>query len=89
MQLSKGEVETIVQKTTLETLGALGFDVEDAEGRRELRADLLHLRRWRTVVDRTSSRALLTAVTLVVTGVLGWVWLAVSSAVHLRWPPGS
>jgi hypothetical protein len=42
-----------------------------------LRADLQHLRRWRKSVEQAESYTFKTVVTVIVTGLLGAVWLGV------------
>jgi hypothetical protein len=42
--MSNDEIEAIVSKAVIATLATFGFEKDD---RRELRADLQHLRRWR------------------------------------------
>lgn len=81
------ELEEVVKRAAseavIQTLTALGFDVDDRPG---LRADLGHLRRWRVASERISARAITTAVTVIVAGLLGWLGLVLSAAFHLRGP---
>jgi hypothetical protein len=43
----------------------------------ELRADLQHLRRWRRSVEQAQSYTFKAVITIIVTGLLGAVWLGI------------
>ena len=43
--------------------------------RKELRADFLHLRRWRKSVEQAQSYTFKAVITVIVTGLVGAVWL--------------
>ena len=43
----------------------------------EMRADFQHLRRWRKSVEQAQSFTFKAAITIIVTGVVGAVWLGV------------
>lgn len=76
-----------------EVLGSLGFDTNDkfkmqqqmssvrkfAELMQdeEFRADLVHLRKWRVATERMSWASMTTLVTIIVTGVVGAIWLGI------------
>jgi reverse gyrase len=88
MDITIDDIDAIVRRSSreavYETLAALGFELEDREGREELRADLAHLRRWRISVERVGSRAMMTAVTVIVTGSIGAALAALAGYFHLK-----
>jgi ABC-type transporter Mla maintaining outer membrane lipid asymmetry permease subunit MlaE len=45
----------------------------------EMRADFQHLRRWRKSVEQAQSFTFKAVITIIVTGVLGAVWLGVKA----------
>jgi len=71
-QLKNDDVDAIVLRAVATTLISFGIEEED---RRDLRADLQHLRRWRKSVEQVQSYTFKAVVTVVVTGVVGAVWL--------------
>jgi hypothetical protein len=73
-RLHRDEVDAIVLKAVATTLMSFGFDDDD---RRELLADLQHLRRWRRSVEQVQSYTFKAVVTVIVTGIVGAVWLGV------------
>jgi hypothetical protein len=76
--LHRGEVDAIVLRTVATTLTSFGIEEDD---RRELRADLQHLRRWRKSVEQAQSFTFKAIITIIVTGLLGAVWLGVKTLV--------
>jgi hypothetical protein len=73
-KLHRNEVDAIVSRAVATTLTSFGIDEDD---RRELRADLQHLRRWRRSVEQAQSYTFKAVITVIVTGLLGAVWLGV------------
>jgi hypothetical protein len=71
-KLYRGEVDSIVLRTVATTLTSFGINEDD---RREFRADLQHLRRWRRSVEQAQSYTFKAAITVIVTGLVGAVWL--------------
>ena len=71
-QLHRDEVDAIALKAVATTLMSFGLDDDD---RKELRADLQHLRRWRRSVEQVQSYTFKAVITVIVTGVLGAIWL--------------
>lgn len=53
----------------------LGYDVHDKEQVRHLKRDLEHLRGWREATDTIRKQGVTAAVTVVVAGALGALWL--------------
>ena len=68
------DVDAIVFKAIATTLVSFGIEEED---RHELRADFQHLRRWRKSVEQAQSYTFKAVITVIVTGVVGAVWLGI------------
>ena len=73
-RLHRDDIDVIVLKTIVTVLNSFGIEEED---RREIRADFQHLRRWRKSVEQAQSFTFKAAITIIVTGFLGAVWLGV------------
>jgi hypothetical protein len=73
-RLYRADIDAIVQQSIATALATFGIEDED---RRELRADLQHLRRWRRSVEQAQSYTFKAVITVIVTGLLGAVWLGV------------
>ena len=70
----RDDIDAIVLRAVATILTSFGIDEED---RRELRADLQHLRRWRKSVEQAQSYTFKAVVTVIATGLVGAVWLGV------------
>ncbi len=57
----------------------IGLDVDDPM---ETQADFRHLRRSRKVIEGSGLRAVLTIVTLAITGGAAALWLGITSSLH-------
>ncbi|MDB5611686.1 MAG: hypothetical protein JWP25_8586 [Bradyrhizobium sp.] len=75
--LNHSDIDAVILKTIATTLTSFGIEEED---RRELRADLYHLRRWRESVEQAQSYTFKAAITIMVTGLVGTMWLGVRVA---------
>ncbi|MCC6889605.1 MAG: hypothetical protein IT536_13810 [Hyphomicrobiales bacterium] len=64
------------------TLLTLGIDIGDHRALREAQLDFQHLRAWRESTEAVKRKALLTAVAVIVSGALGYLWLALRGAPH-------
>ena len=73
-RLHNDDVDTVVLKTIATILTSFGIEEED---RKELRADFQHLRRWRKSVEQAQSYTFKAVITVIVTGLVGAVWLGV------------
>jgi hypothetical protein len=71
-RLRHNDIDAVVIKA-METI-LTSFGIEEAD-RRELRADFQHLRRWRKSVEQAQSYTFKAVITIIVTGVVGAVWL--------------
>lgn len=72
--LQYSSIETAVQKAVATILTSFGMEEED---RKELRADLQHLRRWRKSVEQAQSYTFKAVITVIATGLVGAAWLGV------------
>ena len=71
-RLQHSSIETAVQKAVAAILTSFGMEEED---RKELRADLQHLRRWRRSVEQAQNYTFKAVITVIVTGLVGAAWL--------------
>lgn len=69
------DIDTVVLKAIEATLVSLGVD----DDRKEVRADLQHLRRWRLSVEQAQSYTFKAVITIIATGFLGAVWLGIKA----------
>ena len=72
--LQREEIDAVVLRAIATILTSFGIEEED---RRELRADFQHLRRWRRSVEQAQSYTFKAAITVIVAGVVGAVWLGI------------
>ena len=72
--MTEAEIRRIVAETVDQTLTRLGVDTEDPI---EFQRDLQHLRSWRESVATVKRQSLITAVGIIIAGVLGLVWLGI------------
>ena len=77
--LSEQDIKIIVAASVAETLTRLGIEADDPL---EVQKDMQHLRAWRESVATVKRQGLMTAVGIVVIGILGLIWAAVKQ------PPG-
>jgi hypothetical protein len=69
-------VSTAVQKGLSDLLLTFGIEEDD---RKELRADFVHLRKWRKSVEQAQSYTVKTVITVMIGGFLGALWLGVKA----------
>lgn len=65
-----------VLRTVAAILTSFGLDDDD---RKELKADFIHLRKWRKSVETIERTGWVTAITIIVTGVLGALWIGIKA----------
>lgn len=70
--LSEKEIAGIVSKAVHETLVQMGVDTSSPI---EMQRDFQHLRDWRQAQEAIKRKGYLTLVSILVTGVLGLVWI--------------
>lgn len=75
--LQPNDVDAVVLKTIATILTSFGIEEED---RKELRADFLHLRKWRKSVEQAQSYTFKTIITVIATGVIGALWMGIKAA---------
>jgi hypothetical protein len=73
-RLHHHDIDAVVVSTIATILTSFGIEEQD---RRELRADLQHLRRWRKGAEQAQSFTFKAVITVIVTGFVGAVWLGV------------
>ncbi|OSJ21659.1 hypothetical protein [Bradyrhizobium japonicum] len=73
-RLQQESIDAIVLKAVASVLASFGIEDDD---RKELRADLQHLRRWRKSVEQAQSYTFKAVITVFATGLMGAVWLGV------------
>lgn len=80
-RLSGTETEEAIQRTISTMLTSFGIEEED---RAELRADFIHLRKWRKSVEQAQSLTIRAMVTIIVTGAAGALWLGIKTLLQGR-----
>lgn len=74
--LSKEDISEIsaevAEKVTMRVLTRLGLDAEEPL---ELQKDFAHLRAWRTSIDTAKGATIKAAISTLVAGAVGWLWL--------------
>lgn len=75
-RLHNADVDEVVLKTIATILTSFGIEEED---RAELRADFIHLRRWRKSVEQAQGWTFKVIVTTIIGGVVGAFWLGFKS----------
>jgi hypothetical protein len=73
-RIQQENIDAIVLKAVTSVLASFGIEDDD---RKELRADLQHLRRWRKSVEQAQSYTFKAVITVLATGLMGAVWLGV------------
>lgn len=71
-RLHNADVDEVVLKTIATILTSFGIEEED---RIELRADFIHLRKWRKSVEQAQSLTFRVVATAIVGGIVGAFWL--------------
>src|ERR1043166_3413419 len=66
------DLDEVVLKTIATILTSFGIEEED---RKEIRADFIHLRKWRKSVEQAQSYTFKTIITVIATGIVGALWL--------------
>lgn len=80
--MQAGEIKAIVEdaaesaskKVVADLFSKLGVDVNDQDQMNDFRSDLVHVRKWRRLVERSAGHmvlVLLTSITLTLLGLLG------------------
>ena len=72
--MNEFEAKQLIVATVEETLTKIGIDHEDPI---EMQKDFQHLREWREAATAMKKKGMITAVGVIVTGVLAAIWLAI------------
>lgn len=75
-RLHEDDIDAVVLRTLTTILTSFGMEEED---RLELRADLIHLRKWRKSVEQAQGLTFRIIITAIVTGFIGAVWLTIKT----------
>jgi hypothetical protein len=75
-RLQRDEIDAVVLRGIATILTSFGIEEED---RKEQRADFQHLRRWRKSVEQAQSYTFKAVITIIVSGLIGAVWLGVKT----------
>lgn len=70
--LHPNDIDEVVLKTIATILTSFGIEEED---RKEIRADFVHLRKWRKSVEQAQSYTFKAVITVIATGVVGALWM--------------
>jgi len=73
----KQDHDQVVLRTISAILTSFGIDDDD---RKEIRADFVHLRKWRKSVEQAQSYTFKAVITVIATGILGALWMGIKSA---------
>jgi hypothetical protein len=74
--LHPNDIDEVVLKTIATILTSFGIEEED---RKEIRADFVHLRKWRKSVEQAQSYTFKAVITVIATGFVGAVWMGFKS----------
>ena len=81
IMVSKDDLRQIVRQETRTVMGetfvAMGVSVGDPKSLIEMQKDFQHLRFWRKTVEDTRKKGVITAIGLMVTGVIAALWIGV------------
>lgn len=72
--MTQADIRKIVAETVAETLVKLGIDSTDPI---ELQRDMQHLRAWRESVETVKKQGIITAVGIIIAGVIGMIWVSI------------
>lgn len=75
-RLHNNDVDEVVLRTIATILTSFGIEEED---RVEIRADFVHLRKWRKSTEAAQGLAFKVIITALVTGIAGAIWLGLKA----------
>lgn len=75
--MTKDDMEELIAKTVIKTLASVGIHVKDDEAIEEFRKDMAYTRAWRTTIQKSTKTGWLTAITVITTGFLGVLYVAI------------
>ena len=78
------KVEAIAERSASKAIEGfflrLGVDVSDADAVISMQRDFAHLRSWRESIDLVRRKGLAASVTVIASGILGAIWIAIKGA---------
>jgi hypothetical protein len=81
MPLTQAEIKHIADESAKaalrDMLTMMGVDATDPKALLEMQQDFAHLRLWRESVETMRTKGLMVATGIIVTGVIGAIWLAI------------
>lgn len=69
-------LDDVATRTVATVLTSFGLNADD---KRELRADLIHLRRWRKSVEQAQGMTVKAVIVVIVSGFAGALWLGLKT----------
>lgn len=75
-RLHNDDVDAVVLKTLTTLLTSFGIEEED---RKEMRADFVHLRKWRKSVDAATSLTFKVVIGTLVSGFIAALWVGIKA----------
>jgi hypothetical protein len=75
-KLHTDDIDAVISRTIATILTSFGIEEED---RKEIRADFVHLRKWRKSVEQAQTYTFKAIVTVIATGIVGAVWMGVKA----------
>jgi len=70
------DIDAVISRTIATILTSFGIEEED---RKEIRADFVHLRKWRKSVEQAQTYTFKAILTVIATGVVGAIWMGVKA----------
>lgn len=80
-RLHNEQADEVVLRTIATILTSFGIEEED---RAELRADFVHLRKWRKSAEQAQSLTIKAIITVLVTGTAGALWLGIKTLLQAK-----
>lgn len=72
--MTEEEARTVAREAVHETLQLIGLDVNNPA---DLQRDFQFMRSWRLSTETVKRQGLISAVTVIVAGILGLIWIAI------------
>ena len=72
-------VDDIALRATVTILTSFGMNEDDKQ---DLRADFVHLRKWRKSVEQAQGMTVKSVIAVIVSGVAGAIWLGIKTALE-------
>jgi hypothetical protein len=70
------DIDAVILRTVATILTSFGIEEED---RKEIRADFVHLRKWRKSVEQAQTYTFKAILTVIATGILGALWMGLKA----------